>query len=197
LLAAATEIAAAPDARTLIEGLARDAPASIAFTEARFSRLLREPLMVSGELGYLGTRSLERRVTTPYRETTEIRADSVHVEREGEKARSFALKRAPELEGFLEAFTALLAGDFAALEKTFTIVADGNDGGWSLELTPLDEQARDRLRAIVIHGSGAEPRCLATLGRDGGSMILLGVEAERPITPETSFDDLLARCGAR
>ncbi len=76
----------------------------MAFTEARYSKLLRQPLVVSGELTYLGAASLDRRVTSPYGETTTIRGNTVRIEREGQAARSFALERVPQLEGFLTAF---------------------------------------------------------------------------------------------
>jgi hypothetical protein len=195
LLAATLALA---DARTLIERLAREPPASIAFTEARFSPLLREPLIVSGELAYLGPTSLDRRVTKPYRETTSIRGRTVRVEREGEKPRSFALDRAPELERLLMAFGALLAGDSAALEKDFAIAAAGDDADWSLELTPLAERARRRLRALAIFGSGTEPRCFVTFEtQQGGSVLVLGAEAGQAVAPAASFDDLSSRCRAR
>ena len=90
-----TTPAAAIDADALIARLARPAPASIAFTEVRVSPLLREPLVVSGELEFSGPASLDRHVRKPYREDTAIRGESVRVEREGEAPRSFALKRAP------------------------------------------------------------------------------------------------------
>ena len=68
---------------------------------------------------YLGADSLDRRVTSPYRETTTIRGNTVRIEREGQDARSFALERVPELEGFLTAFGALLAGDCCRARKDF------------------------------------------------------------------------------
>ena len=73
----------------------------MAFTEVRFSSLLREPLVVSGELGYSGAGSLERRVTAPVPRDDDDRGESVRIERDGEAPRSFALKRAPELQGFV------------------------------------------------------------------------------------------------
>ncbi len=84
--------AAALDADALVAKLARPAPASIAFTEVRLSPLLREPLVVSGELEFSGPTSLDRHVRQPYREDTAIRGESVRVEREGEPPRSFALE---------------------------------------------------------------------------------------------------------
>jgi hypothetical protein len=189
-------IAAAPDATTLIAGLARRAPTSIAFAEVRFSSLLREPLIVSGELSYHGPSNLERRVTQPYRETTAIRGDSVSVEREGEELRTFALQRAPELEGFLGAFGSLLAGDAPALMEAFAVTASGDDAAWKLELTPLDSRARRRLQAIVIQGSGTEPRCFATLDtQGGGSVMLVGAAAAVPVPAAASLDGLVAQCG--
>jgi hypothetical protein len=189
-------IAAAPDATTLIAGLARTAPASIAFAEVRFSSLLREPLIVSGELSYHGPATLERRVTRPYRETMAIRGNSVSVEREGEELRTFALQRAPELKGFLGAFGSLLAGDAPALMKAFAVAASGDDAAWKLELTPLDPRARRRLQMLVIQGSGAEPRCFATLDtQGGGSVMLVGAAAAVPVPAAASLVGLVAQCG--
>jgi Outer membrane lipoprotein carrier protein LolA-like len=197
-LVAATA-AAAPDAQTLVKKLAREAPSTVAFTEARFSSLLRRPLVVSGELGYLGADALDRRVTSPYRETTTIRGGTVRIEREGQDARSFALERAPELEGFLTAFAALLAGDSAALGTTFALAANGDEAGdWTLELTPLDERARRRVSMIRIYGSGDTLRCLATIDtQETGSVMLLGGESPVAISPASSFDDLIAHCRGR
>ena len=197
LVIPAPHLLAAPEVAALISSLKRTAPATIAFAEARFSSLLREPLIVSGELAYAGPRDFERRVTQPYRETTAIRGDSVSVEREGEQSRTFALQRAPELRGFVSAFGSLLAGDAAALERAFTVAASGDAAAWRLELTPIDARARHRLRAIVIHGSGAEPRCFATLDTQGGGSVML-VDAEAPVSvaADASLDGLLAQCGA-
>jgi hypothetical protein len=196
---AITAASAAPDSRTLVARLEREAPSSIAFTEARFSKLLRRPLVVSGELAYLGAGSLDRRVTNPHRETTSIRGNAVRIEREGEEVRSFALDRVPELEGFLTAFGALLAGDSTALERTFAIAANGDEAGdWSLELTPLEERARRREILIRIYGRGAELRCVATSDtKETGSVTMLGDRPSAAISPASSFEDLIADCRGR
>jgi hypothetical protein len=197
-LVAATA-SAAPDARALVQRLARTAPSTIAFTEARFSKLLRGPLVVSGELAYLGPGSLERRVTSPHRETTTIRGNTVRIEREGQEARSFALERMPELEGFLMAFGALLAGDSAALERTFAVAADGDEAeAWTLELTPLGERARRREIVLSIFGNGDGLRCLATSDTKGtGSVTMLGDQPSPEIAAESSFEELIVHCRGR
>jgi hypothetical protein len=199
LAMAASRTLAAPDAAALIASLARTAPSSVAFAEARFSSLLREPLIVSGELAYGGRGSLDRRVTSPYRETTTVRGESVRVEREGEDPRTFGLQRAAELRGFISAFDALLSGDAASLEQAFAVAVSGDDAAWRLELTPTDGRARRRLHSVVIHGSGAEPHCFATLDtQGGGSVMFVGPRAAAAdvIAPDASLDGLLAQCRA-
>jgi hypothetical protein len=177
------------DTGALIRRLARPAPGSIAFTEIRFSPLLQQPLVVSGTLGYSGPAALDRHVTRPYREATEIRGESVKVTREGEPARSFALRRAPELQGLLKAFTALLAGDQTEVEKDFTVAAMGNEASWQLILTPRDARARRRVKQVEINGREGAPHCFAVVNSNqGASIMLLGAAADtelpQPLTRE-------------
>lgn len=184
-----------PDA--LIARLAQPAPATVAFTEVRFSRLLREPLIVSGELGYTGPASLDRRVTRPYREHTSIRGESVKVERDGDAPRSFALKHAPELRGLLSGFTALLSGDAAALRQSFTVAMTGGEAAWLLELAPIDAKARRRLQEIEVTGRQSEPHCFSMVTADGASsVLLLGAAASEPVPKDVTLETLLKRCGA-
>ncbi|MBL8267656.1 LolA-related protein [Steroidobacter sp.] len=179
----------------LIARLAKPAPATIAFTEVRFSKLLRAPLIVAGDLGYSGPESLDRRVTTPYREHTAIRGESVKVERDGEKPRSFALKHAPELRGLLSGFSAMLSGDAASLRKTFEVDMTGNDDAWTLKLTPLDSKARRRLQLIEVNGRQSEPRCFSMTTADGASsVLLLGNATMEPVLPEVTLVALQRRC---
>jgi hypothetical protein len=197
LLPALCATAAALDADALIGRLAKPAPATIAFREVRFSSLVNEPLIVAGELGYSGPTSLDRRVTEPYHETVAIRGESVRVEREGEPARSFGLNRAPELRGLLSGFTALLAGDPAAIERSFSVAANGTDDAWTLELTPTDARARRRLQQIVVNGRADVPQCFTMLTANGGaSVLLLGAAAGRELPKPTTLDALKHLCSA-
>lgn len=177
------------DTEALIRRLAKPAPASIAFTEVRFSPLLQQPLVVSGTLGYNGPAALDRHVARPYREDTQIRGESVKVTREGEPARSFALQRAPELQGLVKAFTAMLAGDQAEVEKDFTVAALGDEMSWQLILEPRDARARRRVKQVEIDGREGTPRCFAVVNaNEGSSVMLLGAAADtalpQPLTRE-------------
>jgi hypothetical protein len=185
------------DADSLIRRLARPAPASIAFKEVRYSSLLREPLIVSGELGYAGPTELERKVLAPYREITTISGDSVRVERDAEQPRTFALKRAPELRGLLAGFSALLAGDIPTLRRNFTVQLSGSENSWNLELTPVDTSAQRRVNRILVNGRADTPKCFSTLNRDGGaSVMLLGPAANADVPKAATLDRLLTLCRA-
>jgi hypothetical protein len=189
-------LAAPLDAEAVIKSLQREPPAVIEFAEARFSPLLDEPLIVSGQLSYLGAASFDRRVTAPYKESTSIRGESVRVEREGENARTFALKRAPELGGLLASFVALLSGDASAVSREFGVTASGDAAAaWTIELTPLDGRQRRRLQEIVVGGAGNEPRCIAVLSsQGGGTVMLLGEGAAGRLTAHATLDGLLGQC---
>ena len=197
LSAAALCSASERDVDALIAGLAKPAPATVEFTEVRFSRLVRQPLIVSGELGYSGPTSLDRRVTTPYREHTFIRGESVKVEREGEKPRSFALKHAPELRGLLTGFSAMLSGDATALKRAFRVEATDSGDTWTLKLSPTDAKAQRRLQSMEVTGTGTEPRCISLLSPDGtNSILLLGAAAKESLPPQDVTEELLhRRCG--
>jgi hypothetical protein len=185
---------AAPDAAALIARLAHDPPASIAFTEVRFSSLLQEPLVVSGTLEYEAEGGLSRHVESPYRENTAIRGETVRVERDGE-TRTFALRRAPELRGFLTGMLGLLTGDSSLFDKHFGVTASGDDEHWRLDLEPSDERLRQRLRNIVVAGSADEPRCFVIVDTEGGtSVMMLGPQAASPLTSPVILAELMGRC---
>ncbi len=179
----------------LIRSLTRPAPASIAFTEVRLSPLLQEPLIVSGELGYSGPASLDRRVMHPYRELTTVRGESVRVEREGEPVRSFALKRAPELRGLLSGFSALLTGDTASLRRNFDISSRLESDDWAITMTPTDAKARRRIKQLSATGHDTEPRCFTLTIADGGSSVmLLGDASKQTIPTQATAEQLDALC---
>jgi hypothetical protein len=180
---------------SLVRNLAKPPPATISFTEVRFSALLRAPSIVSGELGFLSATDLDRRVTQPYREITEIRGDSVKVARDGEPVRSFALQRAPELQGLLAGFTAVLSGDPQALQRSFTAKVSGDEQAWTLELTPIDARLRRRLKQLRIDGRAAAPRCFAIFDAgNGASIMLLGAAANADLRGELTRERLAQKC---
>ncbi len=197
LLLPACTCAATPDIDTLLKQMARPAPSSTPFVEAHFSRLLSRPLVVSGQLQYLGPDAIARTVQQPFQERTDITGDSVTITRGSGKPQKFSLSRAPELKLLLESFTALLGGDHAALAQQFSIDADGDTHHWSLLLTPLDARVHARIRSIQVQGAGSDPRCITTTQADDSVSVMLMADAAR-VSPPKNVDRawLDARCTA-
>jgi hypothetical protein len=156
----------------LVGRLARPAPATTEFVEVRFSSLLDEPVTAGGQLEYLETGALVRRVETPYRERSELLGKTVTIEREGARPRRFSIDRAPELRGLMASFGALLAGDKATLDEYFQVEAAGQAETWRLTLIPRDRRLGRTLSAIVVNGREDAPRCFRLEEKDGDASII-------------------------
>jgi hypothetical protein len=187
--ASATEDEAAIE--RLFAALAQPAPTSTPFVEQRDSALLEAPLELRGRLERPAAGSLAREVEMPYRERTLVRGERVTVEREGQRPRSFSLRRSPELAAVLASFQALLDGDRQALEPHYTVTLATAGERWTLQLTPRQPRLQQRLGTIGLHGSGDRLDCIATRGERGGhSRMLVGAAAaELPPAFDAHCDD--------
>ncbi len=164
LLLSSTTLAAADTAATthwVLSKLARPAPMRTSFVELRGSKLLKQPLQVSGEYRRPDTDTFIRDVRAPYLEVTTIRAGQATITRAG-KSRTFSLSRAPELAGLQSSFGALLSGDRALLQRHYTIDTDGTQTQWQMTLVPKDKAMAKRVRDIQLYGRGSELRCIET-----------------------------------
>ena len=107
-----------------------------------------------------------REVRAPYAETTTIvsgkAGGEVTIARAGHAPRTFSLSRVPELGGLQASFGALLSGDRILLEQHYRIASDGSRQHWTLTLAPKDAAFAAKVRDIVLHGRGAELRCIET-----------------------------------
>ncbi len=167
---------AASSAAGLVAALGQPAPARTAFAEARFLQVLDRPLVVSGELAWLGGDRLQRRVDHPQAETATIADGEVTQQREGKSARHFSLKRAPQLQVLLDSFVALLSGDAQRLQQAFDIHQIGNaHGAWVLTLVPRDPAVARTVASIRIDGFKRQSRCMHMQEADGDLAVdLLG-----------------------
>ena len=159
--------------------------------------MLDQPLVVSGELSWLGGDQLQRRVDQPHRETAIIADGEVTQQREGKHARHFSLKRAPQLQVLLDSFVALLSGDAARLQKSFEITQSGDAAAaWTLTLVPRDARVAKTVASIRIDGVGKQSRCMHMQEADGDLAVdLLGPLATKmPAAP--TREALQALCDA-
>jgi hypothetical protein len=184
------------DAGWILQKLARPAPTQTDFVEVRASKLLKAPLRIEGVYSRPVDDTLVRNVRAPYVETTTIRDGQATIERSG-KSRSFSLDRAPELQGLQASFGAMLSGDREQLERFYTIDATGTRQSWQLRLVPRDKALAAKVRDILLHGRGAELRCIETRPVQGELQRTLLASAARSARSATDAKSLAALCTAR
>lgn len=150
------------DADWVLRTLARPAPMRANFVEFRDSPLLKAPLRLSGEYQRPDDATMVREVRVPYLETTTIRNGEVTIARSGRSPRKFSLSRAPEIAGLPASFGAMISGDHALLEQTYSIEVEGTRRRWTMTLVPKAAALASKLRDINLYGRGVELRCIET-----------------------------------
>lgn len=184
---AATPPEASLDPAQLVAQLERVVPARTAYVEVRYSSLLERPLILRGEMEYLGPGHLAKRVEAPYRELTTVEDGRASLQRGDKPARSLALSQIPELEAFLRGFSALLGGQARALEQDFELGASGDAKRWQLVLKPRDARLARRVKLLRVDGSAGEPWCFRTEDADGDvGVLLVGPLAHVALSPRIS-----------
>lgn len=149
-------------------------------------RVLERPLVVSGELAWLGGDRLQRRVDHPQQETATIADGEVTQQRTGKSPRHFSLSRAPQLQVLLDSFVALLSGDAGRLQQAFEVRLSGDPAStWTLTLLPRDAKVAKTVASIAIDGVGKQSLCMRMQEADGDLAIdLLGtLAAKMPVQP--------------
>ena len=159
--------------------------------------MLKEPLVLHGQLDYGGADKLGKRVDTPYKETTTIADGKATIARQGRDTKTFGLDRAPELQGLLASFSAMLSGDAATMNRYYAIDRQGDAKNWTLTLHPRQPELAKHLKSVVIDGAGKEPRCFTMTQGDGDvSVMLLGDLARAPLTKPVTRPALDSLCHA-
>ena len=169
------------DAGWVLARIARPVGSHTPFVEVRGSKLLKAPLRLSGEYRRPDAATLVREVRSPYAETTTLHAGEAVIERTGKAPRRFSLSRSPELAGIQASFGALLSGDRARLERHFDVASEGTRGDWHLTLEPKAAALAQRLQRVVLHGRGAELRCIESIPAGKGEVqrtLLAGAAAQ-------------------
>lgn len=180
LACSAATAAPPPEPAALLAALARPLPTQTDFFERRGSPLLAQPLLFSGRMQRPAAGTLVKRIEQPYAELTRIQGEKVSVERAGERARRFSLRRAPELRALMAGIEAVLGGDLALLEKHYALRMDGSDAAWTLHLSPRDARLARRVQSMRFLGTGRALKCM--------DLVLAGDETSRTWLGEVAAD---------
>lgn len=197
LTATATAAMASPGlAEALLAGMAKTPPVSTPFVLVSYRGVLDRPLVVSGNLRWLGGGDMERDIAKPFKETAKIAGGTITVQRGSGEVQRMPLARAPQAGAMLAGFRALLGGDVSALQKDFTLSAEGSEAHWVITLTPRADALKRQLTSLAIDGRNHEPRCLTMTDANGDSSItLVGAMAEQGLRSSAPLESALAaRC---
>ncbi len=126
------------------------------FEETRHLAALSVPVTLRGELEFVAPDYLVKRIEVPVRERYVMRHDTLTIERDGETGRTLDLDTHPVLRSMSEAFRATLAGDLPVLQRHFKLAfSEDGQGGWTLELTPIDARVAEHVERLIFKGKGA------------------------------------------
>jgi len=152
--------------------LATQPESVIAFTETRYSSMLKEPLVTSGELRFKPPSTLERRVTTPFAERYLIEGDRVTIERPGSGApRILSLAGQPLLANLVGTIRALLRGDLQTLKRLYRVELHGEPDNWALTLLPSDPAMVEFVASVQVKGRAAALTEMETVEPNGDRTI--------------------------
>lgn len=176
----------------LLPRLQRQPPSDETFHDVRWRRALARPLVSSGVLRWHGGMDFERRVETPYRETSRLRGRTLVVQRDGGSERIVPLARAPELQALFAGLSALFAGDVEAIEHEFEVELSEQADTWRLRLRPRQARLAERVQELDLRGQGDQLRCL--LVQQPGAEVLSVLGAASPPQPvDEDLPTLMAR----
>jgi len=155
----------------LFASLAKERPERASFRETKFMALLDKPLESSGELVFTPPERLEKRTLLPKPERIVVDGDRVTLERAG-KTHSLGLRENPAIAALVEGLRGTLAGDLAALTRTFSVALDGSPARWRLILRPLDPGSATLVDRIEIGGAEEQVRSVTIFQSDGDRSVM-------------------------
>jgi outer membrane lipoprotein-sorting protein len=127
-----------------IEGL------TLSFREEKHIALLSMPLVTEGTLAYARPGRLARRAGG---QIVLIDGSALRMS-DGGREQHIDLTSQPIVRSFVDSFRAFLAGDRAALERSYTIAFAHTDADWTITLTPRAAPLTQFMTSIVFHGAG-------------------------------------------
>jgi Outer membrane lipoprotein carrier protein LolA-like len=155
----------------LMQQLAQRQHGHATFIEQTYSSLLKDPVQSTGELWFDAAGHLEKKVLTPKPEDLQLDGDQMQLIRGGHQ-RSASLQQFPQLAPLFDGLRQTLAGDRAALQRSFDLSLEEQSGGWILTLRPLQPQLSHWIELVRISGQGGTVREILTQRRNGDHSVM-------------------------
>ena len=172
LLPAGSKARAPLDVPALMASLAAVPERRATFREEKRIAALTEPLLSTGTLLYRRPGRLEKLTTWPDQESLVVDGDRVVLTTGNDPPRVLPLSADAGLRALVDAFRAPLAGDLAALTRSFHVQGDGSPTAWQLDLTPISPAVARFLRGVRVAGGGAELHAIVVTQANGDEQTL-------------------------
>lgn len=157
---------------------------SAKFTEEKRMAMLAVPLTTEGEILFAPPDRLLRRVTSPTRSTALLVGGHLTLDAGGRR-QEMDLSQSTVVEGFVDTFRHVLAGDQAALEETYRVSFEASVDSWRLTLRPRTRALSRFLRDMVLEGDGASIHTM-TMNEANGD---IGVTTFSDVNARRRFSD--------
>ncbi len=184
--APSTQPAAPTDARSLLEAMSQVSGLEAKFVERKKLALLKAPLVSEGRIYYTQGGYMARVVDKPLASTVRIGPTKLEVIDDGGR-KDVDLRSRPDIKTFVGSFVHVVAGDYDALAKVYTLsfAAEG-DAGWLLTLVPTSPTLSKLVSKLEIRGRGYAVDSIRVLeaGGDSTEIELSSVDPEREFTAE-------------
>lgn len=156
------------------------------YVEHKYMSLLAQPLESHGHIYFARPAYLLRKVDKPFASSVVITDKEVRIsDDQGQK--TIDLQSRADVRPFVESLVWLLSGNAAALQKAYSaqFVADQNQQGWQLSLTPKGPPLSRIISRMQIKGEGLQVKSIEVHETSGDKSIMTIVAAN----PERSFSD--------
>ena len=163
---------------SLFASLASQQPGRAAFTEKKFISILDRPVESSGELVFVPPDRMEKKTLLPKPETVVVDRESVTLDRAG-KRHTLRLRENPAVAVLVESIRGTLAGDLAALTRTYSVALEGAPARWRLILRPLDPALGTMVERVEIGGVQARVATVEIFQSDGDRSVMALVPLAR------------------
>lgn len=140
---------------------------------------LSEPMRFQGRVSYRAPDFMAMRYEGPRRDSVIFEGDIIRVRETPEGAeRVLDMADQPFLKAVIQSLRATLSGNARELTAAFQIGFEGASAGWTLRLSPIDEEMSQAIAAIVMRGSGTSILRYELLGTDGDRIVFVFAPAQ-------------------
>ena len=138
------------------------------FVEKKFIAMLKQPVVSTGILIFRPPDHFEKLTVKPDPESMRVSGNEMALQRGGQRY-TIQLQHYPELAGFIDSLRGTLAGNRAALDRSFSLDLEGNIHLWTLVLFPKDSTIIEEIR---ITGGDATVRSILVIQTDGDRSLM-------------------------